>query len=129
MHDFICAAGPHGLGLQIDETNNVTGLVAGGTAEVQGLVRAGDVVIAVDGETLGSWQLKHVLIAGKAQYRLRVQRASHSVGVLGTRHVLGGIDTACATGPPRTPASTTVALGARRNASPIRLTSSHIVQL
>ena len=79
LHDFICAAGPAGLGVEMDETNTVIGLVAGGNAEAQGLLRAGDVIIAVDGETLGGWQFKDVLLAGRAQHTLRVRRAQPAV--------------------------------------------------
>ena len=128
-HDFVCAAGPLGLGLDMDETNTVVGLVAGGNAEAQGLLRAGDVVVAVDGETLGSWQLKHVLVAGKAQHRLRVQRAPHSLGELGTRRVLSANFAVGAAGRLRGAPSTTVARGAKRDGSPVRLTSTRIVQL
>ncbi|EOD32940.1 hypothetical protein EMIHUDRAFT_230078 [Emiliania huxleyi CCMP1516] len=41
-----------GLGLLLDEENRVVGLAAGGQAEREGVVRVGEVILAVDGERL-----------------------------------------------------------------------------
>merc|ERR1719272_2754755 len=69
------ACGPGGLGLGLDEGNRVTRLVPGGQAERDGLLRVGDLVIAVDGERLGRRTLAEVMPRGHAQYVFTVGRA------------------------------------------------------
>ena len=73
--ELAVACGPGGLGLGLDEDNRVTRLVPGGEAEREGLLRVGDLVIAVDGERLGRRMLAEVMPKGHAQYAFTVERA------------------------------------------------------
>ncbi|KAL1525890.1 hypothetical protein AB1Y20_020718 [Prymnesium parvum] len=72
LHEFVCAAGPKGLELELDGHNTVLHHVDGGKAH--GL-RVGDTIIAVDGEPLHGRLLQNVMVPHRQNYTLRVQRA------------------------------------------------------
>jgi len=65
--------GPRGLGIDLDQENNITRIVSGSPAEQQGLL-VGDMVCAVDGTTLAGRHVTQVLDFTKDEYDLRVQR-------------------------------------------------------
>ena len=53
--------GASGLGVELDVKNKVVGLITGGQAEADGLVKINDAVVAVDGVVLGAKRLPEVL--------------------------------------------------------------------
>ena len=57
--------GASGLGVELDVKNKVVGLITGGQAEVDGLVKINDAVVAVDGVVLGAKRLPEVLAPGR----------------------------------------------------------------
>ena len=66
--------GASGLGVELDVKNKVVGLITGGQAEADGLVKINDAVVAVDGVVLGAKRLPEVLAPGRPLYELRVRR-------------------------------------------------------
>ena len=66
--------GASGLGVELDAKNKVVGLITGGQAEADGLVKINDAVVAVDGVVLGAKRLPEVLAPGRPLYELRVRR-------------------------------------------------------
>ena len=68
--------GPNGLGLELDATNTVVNMVAGGAAEVQGYFRVGDTIASVDGTPLRGRLLQDVMDRHKNSYSFDVWRLS-----------------------------------------------------
>jgi len=68
--------GPNGLGLELDQTNTVVNMVAGGAADVQGYFREGDTIASVDGIPLRGRLLQDVMDRSKNSYSFDVWRLS-----------------------------------------------------
>ena len=64
--------GPNGLGLELDATNTVVNMIAGGAAEVQGYFCVGDTIASVDGTPLRGRLLRDVMDRHKNSYSFDV---------------------------------------------------------
>ena len=71
--------GPRGLGLDIDSTNRIVDVSAGGQAAADGLVQVGDQIVAVDGMDLLERRMVDVVRPGQNAYEVVVERASASL--------------------------------------------------
>lgn len=69
--EFLCRA-EGGLGMEVDARNAITSLVPDGNAAVQGLLRPGDVILAVDGVALEGRSIQDALAAGREEHMLQV---------------------------------------------------------
>jgi len=78
QHLFIILhRGPDGLGIVLDATNTLTGIIPGGAAEVQGYFMEGDTIVAVDGIPLRGRLLQDVLrTMNKSTYSFDVRRVT-----------------------------------------------------
>lgn len=67
-----------GLGLELDHSNTVRQMVAGGAAALQGILSVGDKLISVDGVTLGTELLCDVIDKSRTSHWYAGRRCSHA---------------------------------------------------
>ena len=71
---FVLERGPQGLGLELDATNTVVTVKAGGRAERQGLLCLGDTILTIDGKSCSGVLMQDVLVPGRPCYVVEVSR-------------------------------------------------------
>ena len=69
-------SGPEGLGIILNDSNRVTRIVPGGQAEADRVVKVGDVVSAINGESLGQRTLAEALPPGLNEYAFTIARGT-----------------------------------------------------
>lgn len=71
---FVIERGSQGLGLELDATNTVVTIKAGGRAEQQGLLCVGDTVLTIDGKSCAGALMQEVMVPGRPVYVVEILR-------------------------------------------------------
>ncbi|KAL3899741.1 MAG: hypothetical protein SGPRY_012592 [Prymnesium sp.] len=88
QNDFECKSGRDGLGLELNQRNEIVSLLPNGNAAAQGLLHVEDVIVGVDGDWIDGRSFEEA-IAGKKHFELQLRR-SHELE-LHCSSVCGGL--------------------------------------
>jgi len=73
--EAILKRSPEGLGIDIDQSNVITRLVEGSPASIEGTLRLGDCIVALDGVPLGTRHITEVMDFQQTSYHLSARRS------------------------------------------------------